>query len=259
MDFLRVDLKSYKVLGDFMRYYLGSDKGNIRKNNEDYVYFDENHKVFIIADGMGGHNAGEIASEMAIESFVGFLDSIDDFTNMEMLNAITYCNNFVYKASLKNEEYKGMGTTFTAAHIDGGVASIIHIGDTRAYKVTENNIKQITEDHTLVEQLHKSGEITKEQTFNHPDNHILIKALGTKDVIVPTIYSEKFESGDYLVMTSDGLTDLVTDEELHNIVNLIKQPEDIVKKLIEVANEKGGKDNISIICVKFNGKKELTQ
>ncbi|MEA3422259.1 MAG: protein phosphatase 2C domain-containing protein, partial [Bacillota bacterium] len=219
--------------------------------------FDKKHRIFIIADGMGGHNAGEVASKMAIESFVDFLMSIDEFSAMEMLNAISSCNNVVYEASLNNNDYNGMGTTFTAAYIDTDLVSIIHIGDTRAYKITETDIVQITEDHTLVEQLHKSGGITKDELLNHPKNHILTKALGTKDTIVPTIYSEKFEQGDYLVMTSDGATDLINDVELKKIVDSNQQPENIVKKLIEAANYKGGKDNISIICVKFDGEREL--
>ncbi|MCK5762619.1 MAG: Stp1/IreP family PP2C-type Ser/Thr phosphatase [Clostridiales bacterium] len=240
-----------------MRYYLDSDKGIARKNNEDSVFFDENHRIFIIADGMGGHNAGEVASKMAIETFVDFLTSIKEFSALEMLNAISSCNNIVYEASLKNDNYKGMGTTFTAAHINTDLVSIIHVGDTRAYKIAENDINQITEDHTLVAQLHKSGRISRDEALNHPNNHILIKALGTKNTIVPTIYSEKFKQGDYLVMTSDGVTDLINDNELKNIVNLIQKPENIVKKLIEAANDKGGKDNISIICVKFDGEREL--
>ncbi len=240
-----------------MRYYLGTDKGLLRKNNEDSVYFDENHRIFIIADGMGGHNAGEVASKMAVESFVDFLESKNEFSAVEMLNAISYCNNFVYEASLKNKDYKGMGTTFTATHIDTDTVKIIHVGDTRAYRITEKDIVQITEDHTLVEQLQRNGNIKKDEALNHPQNHILIKALGTKDTIIPAIYSEKFDHGDYLIMTSDGVTDLINDEELKNIVNSIQQPENIVKKIIETANVKGGKDNISIICVKFDVEREL--
>ncbi|MBN2260989.1 MAG: Stp1/IreP family PP2C-type Ser/Thr phosphatase [Clostridiales bacterium] len=239
-----------------MQYFLETDSGLVRKNNEDYIFFDELHNIFIIADGMGGHNAGEVASKMAVQSFVEFLNKLEKFNVIEMLNAISYCNTSVYKASLKNKSYKGMGTTFTACHVDENIVNIIHIGDTRAYKITKESIIQITEDHTLVQELFKQKKITEKEMINHPNSHILFKALGTKNSIFPSVYSEKFEEDSFLLMTSDGLTDLINDEEIREIVNKIDVPQSIVENLIATAIEKGGNDNISIICVKFGQEKE---
>lgn len=240
-----------------MKIYSGSNVGQIRKNNEDYVYISHQRKIYIVADGMGGHNAGEVASQKTVEFFLEYLDRFEEIKTDILADALSYANQNVFQLSQTNSEYKGMGTTFTAAHFNGNMSTIIHVGDSRAYKFSQNESHQITEDHTLVHALYKKGKLTESEYINHPNSHVLVKAVGTSEYIIPDIYNEFFKDDDYLILSSDGLTDHVTMEELSEYIRTYREPNKIVDALIRFANEKGGSDNISIICIKFENEKEL--
>lgn len=242
-----------------MKYYFDTDIGKVRKNNEDYIYYDSQTNIFVLADGMGGHNAGEIASQKASEYLFEYLhakgDSIVDANILK--KAVIFSNNKLLKTSKENPELAGMGTTFTCALIRGNKVIVAHIGDTRAYKISKDSIVQITEDHTVSNQLYKLGKISKKELRDHKSKHILIKALGTIENLTPDIYDEDFEKETYLLICSDGLTDQVNDKEIFTIVNENKKLETIVEKLIGKANDCGGIDNVSIVCIKFEDEKEL--
>lgn len=242
-----------------MEYFFDTDIGKIRKNNEDYIYYDSKTNIFVLADGMGGHNAGEIASQKASEYLFEYLHAKGDITIDENIlkEAVIFSNNKLLKTSKESVEFTGMGTTFTCAMIRENEAIIAHIGDTRAYKIDEESIVQITEDHTVSHQLYKQGKISKKELKVHKSKHILIKALGTLENLAPDMYSESFEKGAYLLICSDGLTDQIGDKKIFTFVNENKKPKEIVEKLISKANDCGGIDNVSIICIKFENEKEL--
>jgi protein phosphatase len=234
-----------------VEYYLRSDIGNKREKNEDYVVYHEKSGIFIIADGMGGHKAGEIASRMAAREFIANIDQRDQARPTCLISAFDAANQAVYTAAMANEDYQGMGTTLTAAMIRGEAVYFIHVGDTRAYKINAEGLKQLTRDHTLVYELYRKGSLTLEEMQHHPKKHLLTKALGTKALCEPDVMQETFVSGDFLLMCSDGLNDLVEDVELKRMVLDIKRPKAIVESAIQLANSRGGKDNISMIIVKF--------
>jgi len=234
-----------------VEYYLRSDIGTKRDKNEDYVLYHERSGIFIIADGMGGHKAGEIASKMAAREFIVKIESVDAAKPADLISAFDAANTAVYNASVAHEAYQGMGTTLTAAMIEGNSVYLVHVGDTRAYKVNPQGLTQITRDHTLISEMYRKGSLTLEEMKDHPQKHLLTKALGTKANCEPDVFQESFGENDFLVMTSDGLTDLVDDLEIKRMVLDLKYPKAIVESAIQLANSRGGKDNISMICIKF--------
>ena len=240
-----------------MKIYSYSNIGKVRKNNEDYVYSDENTGIHIVADGMGGHNAGEVASKETVEAFVEYLIKFDRINKDNLLEALSYANKAVYNLSINNSKFAGMGTTFTGAYIENFIATIIHVGDSRAYKFSEGILVQITDDHTLLNELYKKGNISDNEYENSKNKHVLVKAIGTQSIVLPDVFIENFKANDYLILSSDGLTDQVALDEINLHIIKYKEPKEIVEKLINSANEKGGNDNISLVCIKFENKKEL--
>jgi len=246
-----------------MQIGFNSSVGNIRENNQDNMYAskDSRFPLFLVADGMGGHKAGEIASAMAIEATIDFLsdkkellDSEDDIIRY-IIEAIIFANDKIYNISQDISEYNGMGTTLTLAYIYNSKVIIGHVGDSRAYLIHNDNIKQITEDHTLVNELIKQGTISESESLNHPQRHMITRAVGTSpDIVVDTNIVE-FMAGDKLILCSDGLTNMVDDEMILSIVSKNEELDanSLSKILVTMANDNGGKDNITIILVKKDG------
>jgi len=240
-----------------MRAYARTDIGKAREMNQDFYYVSQEingMRLCILADGMGGYKGGEIASALATTSAKEYIqarfDKIEPTTdNIESLihNAMDYANEIVYKKSRENVELDQMGTTLEICIIYGNKIYIGHIGDSRIYRIRRNIIRRITTDHSYVETLVKDGTITREEAFYHPRKNMLMKALGCAENIEPDITAKGFLPGDIILMCSDGLTNMLQEEEIYNIVT--QNASEACDKLIKRANELGGFDNISVIVV----------
>ena len=241
-----------------MRAYAKTDIGKAREMNQDFYYVSEEKngmRLCILADGMGGYKGGEIASSLATASARHYIqekfDEIEPTTeNIQNLikEAMDYANKIVYKKSQENEELEQMGTTLEICIMYGNKVYMGHIGDSRIYRIRKNIIRRITTDHSYVETLVKDGTITREEAFYHPRKNMLMKALGCAGSIEPDVTAKGFLPGDIILMCSDGLTNMIKEEEIYNIIN--DNLENACNKLVEKANALGGYDNISIIIVK---------
>lgn len=234
-----------------------TDTGKIRTLNEDCggFFWNNNRLLAVVADGMGGHQAGEIASEMA----VSFLEEewqkvTDDLTPSEaerwLYDTITEANVKLFNFSKSNPDYSGMGTTIVAVICTETNVTFAHIGDSRIYLLNESGFSLLTEDHSLVNELVKNGQITKEEAEHHPRKHILLRALGTEEEVTVDIRSLDWEENDYLLLCSDGLTNKVDDRELEQIIRTPESLEKQADELITMANAAGGEDNITLILLK---------
>lgn len=233
-----------------------SDIGKVRELNEDYTFLSEQFQngllLAIVADGMGGHLAGEVASKTAVEAvkeeLLPFLNqdiAIDEYKAV-LEKAILAANQRVYNKSKNEDGYKGMGTTIVAAILSSNWIVLGHIGDSRAYLVAES-IKQLTLDHSLVNELFQNGQISEEEALVHPQKNILTRALGTDLDVKVDIEFVEWNKGNTLIICSDGLTNLVSDETLLDVVLENMSVEEKIDKLVSLANNAGGDDNISII------------
>lgn len=242
-----------------------TDKGRIRSNNEDSLYCNDTLKIFIVADGMGGHSGGEIASKIAINTISNFLaqklEKIypEEFHMTEfLLESLSLANSRILEESLNNQSLKGMGTTAVIVLVSKkGNLYIANIGDSRVYLIDHKleKISRLTKDHTLVQELYDGGVISTNEKKKHPLRHIITQALGLGPNIRPFINEQKFSVNEYLLLCSDGLTEMLTDEEILMILNDFNYGSVRAKcdKLVETANTKGGVDNISVILLKNIG------
>ena len=241
-----------------MQIFAKTDIGQERKINEDYYFISEANskiKLYIIADGMGGYNAGEVASKMATESVKEYIykhfekskesrESIVDMLN----EAIKYANETVYKKSKSEKDLEGMGTTLDVCLIYNSKVYIAHIGDSRVYRIRKDFLRRITKDHSYVQTLIEDGKITKEEAYNHPKRNMLTKALGCMEEVEPDIYVKTFLKGDILIMTTDGLTNMVRENEMYEIIKE-GTAKVATERLVSKANENGGYDNITVIII----------
>lgn len=226
-----------------------SDVGNVRKLNEDYAAFieDERFKIYLVADGMGGHNAGEIASNLAVKSIMRYLMEHSEENEDLLLNAVKYANNEIYEISQKNDKCKGMGTTITGCFIKGDIIQVVNVGDSCCFSINGNEIKKVTKDHSWVQELIDAGAITEEEGRVHPKKNIITRALGTNSSVKIDIFNiDKNESSMFL-LCSDGLSNEVQKEEMVEIVNRYKNFNEACEKLVDLAKARGGKDNITVL------------
>lgn len=241
-----------------MRIIAKSDIGKVRDMNQDSYYVSDlgkdELKLYILADGMGGYKGGEIASSLAIANVRNFI--INNFKNTKkdresilklLQNSIEYANIIVYEKSLEDEELHDMGTTLDVCLIYNNKVFIGHVGDSRVYRIRKNIIRKLTTDHSYVEKLVKEGTITKEEAYNHPKKNMLMKALGCNSLVEPDVICKGFLKDDILLMCSDGLTNMLRDNEIYNL--LLTNPENPVDALINNANNLGGYDNITAIII----------
>ena len=241
-----------------MNVFAKSDIGETRSMNQDsfYISEDENDdlKLYILADGMGGYKGGEIASKVAVtavEKYIKEKFSQIDKTKETILKlieeSIEFANSAIYEESEVDEELQDMGTTIEVCVIYKTKAYIGHIGDSRIYKIRKNTMTRITTDHSYVEKLVRDGEITRDESYTHPKKNLLIKALGTEEKASPDLLDVTFQKGDILLICSDGLTNMVRENE---ILDIIKKDEDkATDNLIQKANELVGLDNITVIII----------
>ncbi len=239
-----------------MKAYSITDVGAKRKVNQDYVYCKEEAignlpNLFIVADGMGGHNAGDMASKTCVECVADFVRGNGALrTPISIIEkAVELANEEIISKAKADEQYEGMGTTFVASTIIDDTMYVANIGDSRLYIIDEE-IRQITEDHSLVEEMIKKGEIDRKNARFHPNKNIITRALGASSDVMADFFEISVKKGDIVLMCSDGLSNMLDDDEIFDMVN--KGRDDIVMtclSLVAKANEYGGKDNISIVMV----------
>jgi len=233
-----------------MRWSQATEVGLIRKQNEDSVCVVPELSFFAVADGMGGHLAGEVASRMAIEAIAAQLtgDGREE-PDRKLLLGAHQANSNIYEASRKDNSCRGMGTTLTAGVIRKGELILAHVGDSRAYLIRKDSISPLTEDHSLVQEMIRQGGITREQARDHPHRNVLTRALGTDASVNVDLVRVELMTGDVLLFCSDGLSGLVDDDLMLRLVRSSSGPDEAVKKLVAEALRRGGSDNISVIVV----------
>lgn len=235
-----------------------TDIGQKRKINQDYVFSSEKAvgnlpNLFIVADGMGGHKAGEYASKCTVETICEEVKrSFEKNPTIILRKAIEKANENIRMQAQGDANLEGMGTTVVAATLMGKYLQIANVGDSRLY-VINDTIKQITRDHSLVEEMVRMGGIDRESARNHPDKNIITRAVGVSEEVEVDFFTVELTPKDTILLCSDGLTNMLTDEE---ILMIMSGQRDIVEqagKLVDAANEKGGKDNISVVLVWSSG------
>ena len=243
-----------------MNFWAITDKGLIRKQNQDTYssYCDEERRValFLVCDGMGGAKAGNIASAMASESFFSEvkkgLDGKFSVTRLSAVlqNAAALANRVVYDASFSNEEYSGMGTTLVSALIAGDNTLVMNIGDSRAYHIKNGTITQITKDHSVVEELIERGDLTREESRLHPRKNLITRALGTAAEVEADVFAPNVLPGDYIILCTDGLTNIVEDQEILYEVLCGGSIDGCCERLLKIAVDRGAPDNITVVIFK---------
>ncbi len=239
-----------------MKGYSTTDKGKTRDINQDYIYCSDEPvgvlpNLYIVADGMGGYNAGDFASRCSVEAFVTEAEKKEKPTVIStMTEALKVANATVLQHAREKEELSGMGTTFVAAAVFPDKTYAMNIGDSRLYLIG-NEIKQITVDHSYVEEMVRKGEIQRKDARIHPKKNVITRAVGVEDAVEADFYEiETEEDSRFLLLCTDGLTNMVEDEEIfHTVIKYAEKPQEAVQKLVKKANENGGKDNISIIII----------
>lgn len=240
-----------------MKAIFKTDQGKIRPHNEDNggVFFNHSGNCLaIVADGMGGHNAGEVASGMAVEILRELWENTPEFQKPEQAekwfrNSVAIVNKKIYKHAQEHQECEGMGTTLVAAICTNIFATIVNIGDSRCYLLNDIGFNQLTEDHSLVNELVKAGQISPEDAEFHPRKNMLLKAIGTEPETDLDIITITFEIADKLLLCSDGLSNKVSAKEMEEIMRNQTDSLDKVDMLIKLANDYGGEDNISIAII----------
>lgn len=246
-----------------MIYDCASHIGKVRKNNEDYCKGEILNTdfgpvgIFALADGMGGHNKGEVASKLAVENIVEFLkenllqsnnikiDYIDDIIKQ----AYHSVNHIIYEKSISSLEFDGMGTTLVIAIIYKDNLYVANVGDSRCYLLNENGFNKITIDHSVVEELVKANIITKEEAKTHPGRNHITRAIGTDEMVIVDIFKREIHKGNKILLTSDGLTGFVGDDIIKDILLKDDDVKNLAQELINTANDISGKDNISVVLI----------
>ena len=234
--------------------YAMTDVGRMRLVNQDYVFsclepVGNLPNLFIVADGMGGHQAGDFASSYSVKKILESISlSLQKNPHKIFADAIRYANRELIEKAKANPELKGMGTTVVLLTIIGEKAYVANVGDSRLY-LMEDTLTQITVDHSLVQEMIRIGELTKESARLHPDKNIITRAVGAGRDINADYFEFTLTEKSILLMCSDGLSNMVDDEQLAILLKSAKKPEKIGKKLIEAANKNGGKDNIAVIVI----------
>ena len=228
-----------------------SDIGMVRNLNEDYAKYLEcnDFKIYVVADGMGGHNAGEVASKMAAEGIVNYVGEnfSENTKDVVLKNAIEKVNKDIYFHSLKNDCLNGMGTTITACLITKDWIKIANVGDSSCFGITNNEIIKITKDHSLVQELVDSGSISENEAANHPKKNIITRAIGTSDKVDVDIFDIIENKYNKYVLCSDGLTNELTKEDIIKVINEEKDLSLACERLVNIAKYKGGRDNITVL------------
>lgn len=229
-----------------------SDTGRVRQKNEDRYLIDESLGVLVVCDGMGGHRGGDVASNLAIRIIKEGLEKSDNKDVCHLIEqSILEANRVIWQSGHENPEWYEMGTTVTAAVLGGNQLTVYHVGDSRLYIIGSNHIRQVTNDHTLAKQMLADGLLAPSEIRGNPYNHILTRALGVEDTVIVDTFNESITSGEYILLCSDGLSDMLEDKVIMEIVT--QENQDINKAaqgLVKRALEKGGFDNITVLLLR---------
>jgi protein phosphatase len=244
-----------------------TDVGRKRKGNEDNHTADDEQRLYVVADGMGGHAAGEVASKIAVEAISEFvtatagddeitwpfgLDENISYDGNRLKTAVRFANRRVLESTRERAEYEGMATTVAAVLVDGDVANLAHVGDSRVYLYRGETLSQLTSDHSWVNEQLQSGTISAEQARHHPFRNVVTRALGGRPDLVVEMQIQQVQPGDLLLLCSDGLTTMLTDDQIAGILR--DEGADVTRaaeSLVEDANARGGEDNITVVLLRF--------
>ena len=229
--------------------------GQRRETNQDYMYTSETSvgrlpDLFLVADGMGGHAAGDYASRFTVEKIVEYVTESEESEPVTVLGeAVRYANEHLLAEANADASKAGMGTTIVAAVVVGDKLYTANVGDSRLYVINQERITQITRDHSLVEEMVRLGEMDKEDAKVHPDKNIITRAVGAEDKVEPDFFTVELQEGEIVLMCSDGLTNMLEDEEIRMIISGARDLVEKAESLVEAANANGGRDNISVILI----------
>ncbi len=243
-----------------MQYFGLTDIGNIRQNNEDSFgiqQISDQVWAFVVADGMGGHQAGEEASSFAANTVLKAIDDaskyFENYTDKQienfLKNTVIKVNKTLFEKSVADKALSGMGTTLVVCIVCHGKYYVANVGDSRLY-VYSSSLTQITKDHSYVSELVDMGVITREQALSHPNKNVITRAIGTEPGVVPDIFKGKLKKGDIILICTDGLTGMVSDETIAHVFSKDDLPENMTNTLVNLAKENGGTDNITVIIIK---------
>ena len=239
-----------------------TDTGKVREHNEDSIAWDGDLGLYVLADGMGGYNAGEVASGIAVKTIVNLvresflaqdLDGIDKTTDLHrpsiiLRDAIARANKIIHQTSRSQSQCEGMGTTVVAALFHDNRVSIAHVGDSRMYRLRRDSFEQLTMDHSLLQELVDRGFYSQDEAQRATNKNYVTRALGVEPTVEVEVHEQAVETGDWLVLCSDGLTDMVEDEDIHLTISTFGGNLDTVaRQLVQLANDSGGRDNISVM------------
>ena len=243
-----------------------TDVGRKRKHNEDAYALDVNEGLFIVADGMGGHAAGEVAAKITVETIGEFIaatrqkeeatwpfryDHQLQFNSNRLAIAIEKANERVMAAVAAQPWLKGMGTTVVAGLLNEKTLSLAHVGDSRAYMFREGELTRLTDDHSWVHEQVAAGILTEEDAKSHPLKNVVTRALGGGPSVSADLQELSFQPGDEFILCSDGLTTMLSDEEIQESIESEREPQSLCRKLVDMANERGGVDNITVVVVRI--------
>ena len=239
-----------------MKAYAVTDVGRTRDTNQDYFYYSSEPvgnlpNLYLVADGMGGHKAGDLASRFTIENVVRLVESYKDYRDPVTIlaKAINEVNGMLIEKSKESEDYEGMGTTLVAATIDGDVLKVANVGDSRLYIIGTDGIRQITRDHSLVAEMVRIGEVGAKEAREHPDKNIITRAVGAGEEVEADFFEVELKKDDHILICTDGLTNMVEDEEICSIILRDASIEERAGLLVKTANDNGGKDNITVMII----------
>ena len=250
-----------------IRYAGNTHVGMKRSHNEDSLYLIPSQNLYMVADGMGGHNSGEVASQMAVEVVAQFfqdtaededmtwpfkMDKDKEYQENRLVTSVKLANRQIFESAIAEPRLKGMGTTLVVVCYTNGGCYILHVGDSRCYRLRGSELKQITEDHSLLNDYIKMKELTQEEIDNFPHKNVIVRALGMKETVQVDSQFEIPENDDIYMQCSDGLSGMITDEDIQAI--MVEHRDDLeasCNKLIETANANGGTDNVTVVLSQF--------
>src|SRR5712692_8831973 len=248
-----------------------TDVGRKRKHNEDAYALDVSEGLFIVADGMGGHAAGEVAAKITVETIGEFIAATRQkeeatwpfkythelrFNSNRLAVAIEKANERVMSAVASQPWLKGMGTTVVAGLLNEKILSLAHVGDSRAYLYRDGELSRLTDDHSWVHEQVAAGILTEEEAKSHPLKNVVTRALGGGPLVSPDLQELSFDAGDVFLFCSDGLTTMLSDEEIRDAVGAESEPKKLCQKLVDMANDKGGVDNITVVVARITAAQE---
>ena len=233
-----------------------TDKGKHRPNNEDSLLCIKDLGIFMVADGVGGHNAGELASSLTTDLVKQYVNqhplSPDDKPEQYRTywdTCLGEVNRFIFEHAKESKENAGMATTAILLYLNQDQAYVLNVGDSRAYLFRQGKLQRITEDHSFVNELMKKGQITKEEALHHPQRNMITRAIGSESTLEPDFYQINLQQGDKILLCTDGLYQEVEEIGIEQILSHGDNTEELVRELVLSANENGGRDNITVICV----------